>query len=206
MKTGMLAAETLVEAFARDDFTDAVLSGFARRFRESWLEKELWRVRNYRQDFHAGFMVGALKSGVKHALGGIGRRRAPSPADHEGMRKAAAARPRPAPLAYDGKYLIDKRSQVFHAGAMHGEHQPPHLVVADLDICRTTCAAEYGNPCESFCPANVYEMVADGGGGRRLQINHSNCVHCKTCDILDPYQIITWTVPTDAGGPKYQGL
>jgi electron-transferring-flavoprotein dehydrogenase len=163
-------------------------------------------VRNFRQEFKAGFKKGALKAGVKYMLGGIGKDRIEVEADHAEMRKVAEAGVRPPPLAIDGRYLIDKRSQVFHAGAMHGEHQPSHLVVADLDICRTVCAKEYGNPCESFCPANVYEMVDDGAGGRRLQINHSNCVHCKTCDILDPYQVITWTVPTDAGGPKYQGL
>ncbi len=206
IKTGILAAETLLEAFEKDDFSDTTLSGYERRFADSWLKKELWRVRNFRQEFKAGFKKGALKAGVKYMLGGIGKDRIPVEADHTEMRKAADANPRPAPLEYDGKYLIDKRSQVFHAGAIHGEHQPSHLKVADLDICRTTCAEEYGNPCEAFCPANVYEMVDDPDGGRRLQINHSNCVHCKTCDILDPYQVITWTVPTDAGGPKYQGL
>ena len=96
--------------------------------------------------------------------------------------------------------------KVYHAGAIHNEHQPSHLQVADTDVCATKCAEEFGNPCESFCPANVYEMVDNGANGKKLQINHSNCVHCKTCDILDPYQIITWTVPSDAGGPKYQGL
>ena len=78
--------------------------------------------------------------------------------------------------------------------------------MTDPAVCVTRCTAEYGNPCESFCPAKVYEMVDDGHGGRRLQINFSNCVHCKTCDILDPYQVIHWTVPSDAGGPKYRGL
>lgn len=206
MKTGMLAAETILEAIEKDDFTDATLSGYERRFQDSWLRKELYKVRNYRQEFKSGFKSGALKAGLKYALGGIGKDRLPIEPDHTEMVKKDEAKPRPEPLEYDGKYLIDKRSQVYMSGAMHGEHQPTHLVVADLDICRTTCAEEYGNPCEAFCPANVYEMVDAEDGGRRLQINHSNCVHCKTCDILDPYEVITWTVPTDAGGPKYQGL
>ena len=206
IKSGILAAETILEAIEKDDFTDATLSGYERRFEDSWLKKELWKVRNYRQEFKSGFKKGALKAGMKYMLGGIGKDRIPLEADHSEMKKLSEALPSPEPLDYDGEYLIDKRSQVFHSGAMHGEAQPSHLHVADLDICRTTCAEEYGNPCESFCPANVYEIVDAEDGGRKLQINHSNCVHCKTCDILDPYQVITWDVPTDAGGPKYQGL
>ena len=101
--------------------------------------------------------------------------------------------------------MIDKVTQVYHSGSVHAEQQPSHLKVADTDLCATRCKEEYGNPCQHFCPANVYEMIEDGDG-EKLQINHSNCVHCKTCDILDPYQVITWTVPSDAGGPKYLGL
>ena len=206
IKTGILAAETILEAIEKDDFSDATLSGYETRFQNSWLKDELYKVRNFRQEFKSGFKKGAIKAGVKHLLGGIGKERIPLEADYTEMEKAADAKPAPPPLEYDGKYLIDKRSQVYLSGTMHGEHQPTHLHVADPDICRTKCAEEYGNPCEAFCPANVYEMVSDDAGGKKLQINFSNCVHCKTCDILDPYQVITWTVPTDAGGPKYQGL
>ncbi|HEX4649812.1 MAG TPA: 4Fe-4S dicluster domain-containing protein, partial [Steroidobacteraceae bacterium] len=92
------------------------------------------------------------------------------------------------------------------AGNSHEESQPVHLKVADTSICAGRCATEFGNPCERFCPANVYEMVADGRGGRRLQINAANCVHCKACDIKDPYQIITWTTPEGGSGPNYQSL
>ena len=112
----------------------------------------------------------------------------------------------PAERSADGKLTFDKVTGVFQAGSTHEEHQPSHLKVADTTICATRCAAEYGNPCERFCPAAVYEMVAAEGGGKRLQINFSNCVHCKTCDILDPYEIITWTVPQDSGGPRYTTL
>ncbi len=83
--------------------------------------------------------------------------------------------------------------------------QPSHLVVADRDHCATVCAQEYGNPCESFCPAAVYEMVDDteNPGSKKLFIHHENCVHCKTCDIADPYQVITWTTPEGGQGPDY---
>ena len=81
-----------------------------------------------------------------------------------------------------------------------------HLKVRDTAICATRCAREFGNPCTRFCPAGVYELVEDGSTGRRLQINAANCVHCKACDIKDPYQIIDWTVPEGGSGPNYQDL
>jgi electron-transferring-flavoprotein dehydrogenase len=105
----------------------------------------------------------------------------------------------------DRTLTFDKLTGVYQAGSTHEEHQPSHLKIADVNVCATRCAAEYGNPCERFCPASVYEMV-DSPSGKRMQINYSNCVHCKTCDILDPYEIITWTVPQDAGGPRYTSL
>jgi electron-transferring-flavoprotein dehydrogenase len=100
----------------------------------------------------------------------------------------------------------DRVSFVFFANNAHDEAQPAHLKVADTNICATRCTVEYGNPCENFCPAGVYEMVADGSGGKRLQINAANCVHCKACDIKDPYGIITWTTPEGGSGPNYQNL
>ena len=206
IKTGLMAAETIIEALAKDDFTAHSLASYESRFQASWLRDELYRVRNFRQAFKRGFLVGAATAGLSYLLGGLGRKHVAMEADHEKMHRLDPRHGRPDPQTYDGSYLIDKRTQVFHSGAIHNENQPSHLVVADLQVCATTCREEYGNPCESFCPANVYEMVDDGNGGQKLQINFSNCVHCKTCDILDPYQIITWTVPSDAGGPKYQGL
>lgn len=102
---------------------------------------------------------------------------------------------------------MDKVTSVYHSGSTHEEDQPAHLVVINQDVCHTRCTEEYGNPCQYFCPASVYEMVdADGGKNRQLQLNFSNCVHCKTCDVRDPYQIITWVPPEGGGGPSYSGL
>jgi len=92
---------------------------------------------------------------------------------------------------------------------MHEEDQPCHLHVADTNICRDRCTVEYGNPCAYFCPANVYEPMfekKDGAIEGRLQLNFTNCVHCKTCDIADPYQIITWVPPQGGEGPVYTGM
>ena len=101
---------------------------------------------------------------------------------------------------------FDKNASVFLTNTNHEEDQPVHLLVQDTDVCRTRCRTEYGNPCIRFCPANVYEMVDDEDSGKRLQINASNCVHCKTCDIMDPYQIIDWVPPEGGGGPEYEGM
>jgi electron-transferring-flavoprotein dehydrogenase len=112
---------------------------------------------------------------------------------------------------------FDRLTDVYHSGTRHEEDQPCHLVVADLNVCATKCVTEYGNPCQYFCPAAVYEMVQEKGspavvgepakeGQPRLKINASNCVHCKTCDIADPYEIITWVPPEGGGGPNYEGL
>jgi electron-transferring-flavoprotein dehydrogenase len=112
------------------------------------------------------------------------------------------------PARGDGKFIFDKLTDVYHSGTKHEEDQPSHLVVHDTNICATRCTVEYGNPCQYFCPASVYEMEESGDvpGGKQLRINASNCVHCKTCDIMDPYQIITWVPPEGGGGPNYDGM
>jgi electron-transferring-flavoprotein dehydrogenase len=108
----------------------------------------------------------------------------------------------------DGVLTFDRLTDVYHSGTKHDEDQPAHLHVADTNICETRCKQEYGNPCEKFCPAAVYEMVPKGDDPKdlRLQINFANCVHCKTCDVMDPYQVITWVTPEGGGGPRYDDL
>jgi electron-transferring-flavoprotein dehydrogenase len=115
-------------------------------------------------------------------------------------------RNRYADLRYDDKLTLAKLTDVYYSGTEHDEDQPCHLKVADTNICVDRCTREYGNPCQNFCPANVYEMVEEKEGNRRLQINFSNCVHCKTCDIMDPYQIIDWVPPEGGGGPNYRNM
>ena len=115
------------------------------------------------------------------------------------------SRPPEVPLEFDSQLTFDKLADVYHSGTAHEEDQPVHLLVHDTDVCIYQCAEQFDNPCQRFCPADVYEMVADTESptGKRLQINASNCVHCKTCDIKDPYQIITWVPPEGGGGPGY---
>jgi electron-transferring-flavoprotein dehydrogenase len=108
-------------------------------------------------------------------------------------------------LRPDRVLTFDKLTNVHFSGTRHDEDQPSHLLV-HTEVCHTICGQEYGHPCTRFCPAQVYEIVADAEGRGRLQINASNCVHCKTCDIMDPYQVITWVPPEGGGGPQYDGL
>jgi electron-transferring-flavoprotein dehydrogenase len=105
----------------------------------------------------------------------------------------------------DGVLTFDRLTDVYHSGARHEEDQPCHLIVLEPNICVDRCVREYGNPCQYFCPAAVYEMGMEKGQPR-LKINAANCVHCKTCDIADPYQIINWVVPEGGGGPNYEGM
>jgi electron-transferring-flavoprotein dehydrogenase len=206
IKSGMLAAEAIAEALAKNDTSAAGLAGYTARFESSWAHEELWKTRNFRQAFQSGFFVGMLDAGAQLVTNGRGllaRRRAK--ADHLTMRPLADSRL--AKPAFDGKLALDKLTDVYHSGTIHEEDQPSHLVVVEPEICVTRCTQEYGNPCQHFCPAAVYEWphasAAEARAAGGVVINASNCVHCKTCDIEDPYQIIEWTVPEGGGGPKY---
>ena len=180
--------------------------GFDARWRASAGGRELERVRNFKPAFKRGLWTGLLNAGWETLTGGKSPWTLHNSADWSRLEKLDAYT---APDRHWGERTLpprDRVSFVFFAGNAHEESQPVHLKVADTDICVQRCAREYGNPCERFCPAGVYEMVDDGQGGRRLQINAANCVHCKACDIKDPYEIITWTTPEGGSGPNYQSL
>ncbi len=205
IESGMMAADTIAEALAADDTSEKSLAAYTERFEASPAKTELWRTRNFRAAFAAGFLTGLVDAGVQLVTGGrglVGRRR--MAADHETTDLIGESRL--APPAYDEGRGLDKLTDVYLSGAIHDEDQPSHLVVTDPDVCVDRCTAEYGNPCQHFCPAAVYEWpTAEQLEGRapHLVINASNCVHCKTCDIADPYEIIQWVVPEGGGGPKY---
>jgi electron-transferring-flavoprotein dehydrogenase len=215
MRTGMLAAETAYEAIRRGDTSAAALAAYSARVDASDVRSELYPVRNVHQSFGYGLLAGIAYSGLSLVSGGWWLRDPmPSHAGYERMRTLADyyrdGAPDPGatvnPVRIDRQLTFDRLTNVHHAGTRHAEDQPSHLIVHDTDICRTRCREEYGNPCTRFCPANVYEMVDAGDGTRKLQINASNCVHCKTCDIMDPYQVIDWVPPEGGGGPQYDGM
>ena len=213
MRSGMHAADVAFAAVREDDVSAARLSEYARLVEEGPIRRELYPVRNVHQSFAGGLFAGLLYSGMSLLTGGWWiRDPMPSHAGHERTRTVeqyfgGAAAPHPPSVPIDRELTFDRLTNVHYSGTRHDEDQPSHLLVADTDICRTRCIEEYRNPCTRFCPANVYEIVdADAGAGKRLQINASNCVHCKTCDIMDPYQLIDWVPPEGGGGPSYEGM
>ena len=210
-KTGMLAAQAAFEALEANDVSAKKLKRFEELVENSWVKKELWKVRNFHQGFEHGFLAGIIHTGLQMATGGRGlRNRYRNRPGHTRMRQLREyydgnLPPRAEPT-FDGKLTFDKLTDVYNSGTAHDEDQPCHLHILQPDICHPRCTNEYGNPCQFFCPAAVYEMVEDGQGGQRLQINFSNCVHCKTCDIMDPYEVINWVTPEGGGGPGYELL
>jgi electron-transferring-flavoprotein dehydrogenase len=205
VKSGMMAAETIFEGLLKDDYSVDVMKGYQARFQKSWARKELWRVRNFRQAFQRGFLRGMAHAALQYVTGGRGIiDPLPIQAGHTLMRQISQTEPA-APASFDGVLTFDKLTDVYHSDTAHQEDQPCHLKVLDLDICHNRCTYEYGNPCQHFCPAHVYEIIREDHAGR-LHINFTNCVHCKTCDIMDPYQIIVWTPPEGGGGPNYKGM
>jgi electron-transferring-flavoprotein dehydrogenase len=212
MKSGMLAAETALAARLSGDASEAALAGYQTALDSSWLGTELKRFRNFHQAMAHGVGPKAIfHVGLQLLTGGRGTQDCyPAVAGHEHMRRLGQVKPLHAePFRPDGVLTFDKLTNVYHSGTQHEEDQPCHLhVLAEPDHCAVRCREEYGNPCESFCPAAVYEMVPDetyGPDGRSLRVNFSNCVHCKTCDIMDPYQVIEWVTP-EGGGPAYVNL
>jgi electron-transferring-flavoprotein dehydrogenase len=212
MKSGMLAAETIFEGLVAGDTGRAALGRYEEKVAASWIRDELWEVRNFHQAFDHGLLAGMAQAGLGMITGGRGfgvASRLPTEPGHARMVNLTSPAGRrlkpPPPVPFDGKLTFDKLADVFNSGTAHDEDQPVHLIVHDTSICVDRCTREYANPCQRFCPAAVYEMVPDPASpaGRRLQINASNCVHCKTCDVMDPYQIITWVPPEGGGGPSY---
>ena len=217
MKSGMLAAETIIMAFDHDDFSSKTLKNFTEKVNMSWIYDELHAVRNFHGAFQKGRWSALINTGLQFVTGGLAwgfmpmeyhvpgyeRMEKMEEYDYEGDNLAQ----RYPDLKFDKQLTFDKVTDVFHAGVAHDEDQPSHLHILDTEICATVCAEEYGNPCQRFCPAAVYEMEESTKTGRReIKVNFSNCVHCKTCDIADPYQIINWVTPEGGGGPNYKGM
>jgi len=198
IRSGMLAAEHLAETGSPE--------GFDARWRASPGGQELRAVRNVKPAFKRGLWVGMANAALEVATRGRTpwtlKNRIPDYArlkrleeytspDRGWVERTLPPRDRPA--------------SVFFASTSHDEHQPAHLKILDPSVCVDRCAREFGNPCQRFCPAAVYEIVEEPGG-KRVQVNAANCVHCKACDIKDPYEIINWTTPEGGSGPNYQAL
>jgi electron-transferring-flavoprotein dehydrogenase len=205
MKSGMVAAEVLAEAFAGDH--PAELTAYPERLKQSWLWEELYKVRNVRPAFAkfgrwGGFVYSAFDTVVM-------RGKAPwtlhhPHTDNESIQDADKA-PRITYPKPDGVLTFDRLSSVFISNTNHEENQPPHLQLYDPEKAIDINWNRYRSPETRYCPAAVYEIVGAEEGDPKLQINAQNCVHCKTCDIKDPTQNINWVPPEGGGGPSYPG-
>jgi len=198
--SGMIAADHIAEAGSAE--------GFDARWRASSSAAELNKVRNVRPGFNRGLWMGLINAAWETVTAGRSPWTLRTRPDYDSLRTVDAS----AGSSAQGRWLDkrdlpprDRLASIYFANNAHEEDQPVHLRVADTSICATRCYEEFRNPCTRFCPAQVYEMIEDEGG-RRLQINASNCVHCKACDIKDPYQIIDWVPPEGGSGPNYQNL
>jgi electron-transferring-flavoprotein dehydrogenase len=209
MKSGMLAAETIFAALALEGASvDAELARYDERVRASWVWDELNRGRN----FSAGIarfgtlLGGALAFLEQNLLQGRApwtlRNRTP---DHARLLPADSS-PIPRYPKPDGVTTFDRASSVYLSSTAHEEDQPIHLKLADPAVPIAVNLPRFAEPAQRYCPAGVYEIVAGAGGAPRFQINATNCVHCKTCDIKDPAQNITWVPPEGGGGPHYSGM
>jgi len=197
MRSGMLAAEHVAHSLSSE--------GFDAKLRASEAMAELKKVRNIKPGFKRGLWLGMLNAAWETITGGLSPWTLKNKPDWSSLDKLGEhEQPK---RDYVDRTLAprDRLAGVYFATTEHDEDQPVHLKVLDTNICITRCTEEYGNPCTRFCPAAVYEIVEDEAG-KRLQINAANCVHCKTCDIKDPYEIIDWITPEGGAGPNYQNL
>jgi electron-transferring-flavoprotein dehydrogenase len=215
MKSGMMAADTALDAIIKGDSSAETLKAYEARVQDSYVKKELYRVRNFHQTLSKGIFASLPLIALQEITGGRGL--------SDGMSAHVDAKttervmdvwgvagkndpenqlPKP-----DGVLFFDKLSSVYMTGTMHDEDSPNHLKVLNTDTCRTICEPQYKSPCNHFCPANVYEMVPARNGQANeydLQVNFTNCIHCKTCDIKCPFENIEWTAPEGGGGPRYR--
>jgi electron-transferring-flavoprotein dehydrogenase len=197
IRSGMMAAEHI----AAHDSSE----GWDAKLRSSAVMAELKKVRNFKPAFKKGRVIGLLNAGWETISGGLSPWTWPVKADWSSLQKIDEAEHPKRDYVERALPPRDRLAGVYYAATEHDEDQPVHLHVLDTNICIGKCAVEYDNPCTRFCPAGVYEMVKDSEGSR-LQINAGNCVHCKTCDIKDPYQIIDWVTPEGGSGPNYLNM
>ncbi|HNX69284.1 MAG TPA: electron transfer flavoprotein-ubiquinone oxidoreductase [Candidatus Omnitrophota bacterium] len=215
IESGMLAAQAAFEALKKNDTSAKSLSLYEELFRKSAGYKNLNRVRNFRAGFGYGMIFGAFHFATQILTGGRGI----TPSGKMRLHEDAACYTKlsdvkdPFPkkfakeLAFDKKLTFDKVTDVFYSGSKHDEEQPCHCHVLDIKLCRDICIPKYGGPCQHFCPAEVYEIVTDPKTGKKdLHLHPANCVHCKTCDIKDPFGNIRWVTPYGGDGPEYENM
>jgi electron-transferring-flavoprotein dehydrogenase len=206
IQSGMLAAEAAIAALAAENFTAAGLQAYPDTLERSWIRQELWEGRNCAQALAKKGLPKLIHLGAQYVTKGRGlidpMRLEP---DAGTLKPLTGAQDHEKPKAgYDGELYVDKLTGVYLSKTMHREDQPPHLIIPDPRICAEQCYPKYGSPCTRFCPGEVYELELDEQTGKaHIKLNPSNCFHCKTCDVKDPFGNITWTCPEGGEGPGY---
>ena len=209
MKSGMLAAEAIISAVEKNDFTRNTLALYDASFEESWIKYELSKARNFTQAMAKKIIPMSIHLGAQYFTGGRGIKDPLEITPDSSTLKTLS--PKQAEMIdkkikeeVDETLYIDKLTGVYLSGTQHEEDQPCHIIIHDFDICATQCYQLYRNPCTRFCPGEVYEIKKDETSKKiELKLNPSNCLHCKTCEIKDPFENITWTCPEGGGGPGY---
>jgi len=205
MKSGMIAADSLCALLATTDGFGQTCTAYEPALKASWVWQELHAVRNIRPAFRYGLLFGLLNAAFETLTGGRTPWTFKHHADHTALKKAKAC----AKISYpkpDGVLTFDRLTSVAFSNTHHAENQPCHLKLGDPALPVTQELKDYDGPSARYCPAGVYEFVKDDHGAPRFQINAQNCVHCKTCDIKDPLQNITWSVPQGGDGPRYSNM
>ncbi len=214
MKSGMSAAETAFDVLKSQNFSSSALKSYEEKIHNSFVKSELYRVRNFHQTLSKGLLASLPLIALQEITGGRGlfdnmkshydAHTTKSVKEvwgtNDGFTRPENKLPKP-----DGNLMFDKLGSVYLTGTSHDEDSPNHLKLLNGDVCREQCQPKFNSPCVQFCPASVYEMLPSKLDSTKydLQINYTNCIHCKTCDIKCPHENIDWTVPEGGGGPKY---
>jgi len=211
--SGMLAAKTAVGALGKNDFSENVLREYDSLIKDSVIYQDMYPVRNFRQGFSKGLLIGAIHFGTQLITGGAGFfGRLKAHLDSEATKKLDELTYEPfkerfkGKLEFDKVLTFDKATDVFYTGVNHDEQQVPHLHINNPDTYETVNIKQYGAPSQFFCSAEVYELHTDKQGHQEIRIHAENCLHCKTCDIKSPGDGITWMVPNGGNGPEFQNM
>ncbi|MCK9207439.1 MAG: electron transfer flavoprotein-ubiquinone oxidoreductase, partial [Salinivirgaceae bacterium] len=213
IKSGMLAAQTAANALFKNDTSEKSLIQYETLVKQSMIYNELYPVRNFRQGFAKGLIIGGLHFGTQLITGGAGFfGRLKSHADFKTTSKVCEYNKTPfherfkGKLEFDKVLTFDKATDIYHSGVHHDEQQVVHLKINDSEKFNRVNVEQYGAPEQFYCSSEVYELHTSKTGQKELRIHAENCMHCKTCDIKSPEEGITWVVPNGGNGPDFQNM
>ena len=210
--SGMMAAETVLTALDKNDFSEQTLQQYESFIKKSSVYKEMHRVRNFRQGFINGMIAGCFHFGTQLVTRGAGFfGKLKTHPDNQTTKTLLKARKpifkdKTSKFEFDKTLTFDKVTDVYFSGALHDEKQVPHVQINNPESYNNVNIKEYDAPCQYYCPAEVYELHTDKTGHKELRIHFENCLHCKSCDIKEPVDGITWNVPNGGNGPEYKSM